>query len=63
VCQTTAVADAWQRGQELTVHGWIYGLHDGRLRDLGLGVSGHADLAASHHLAVDRVTRKRLRPA
>ena len=35
VCQTTIVQDAWDRGQELHVHGWIYGLHDGLLRDLG----------------------------
>jgi carbonic anhydrase len=34
VCQTSIVQDAWQRGQELQVHGWIYGLHDGLLRDL-----------------------------
>ena len=34
VCQTTAVADAWQRGQDLTIHGCLYGLHDGRLHDL-----------------------------
>jgi carbonic anhydrase len=36
VCQTTIVQDAWGRGQTLAVHGWIYGLHDGRLRDLGV---------------------------
>ena len=34
VCQTTIVEDVWARGQELTVHGVIYGLHDGLLRDL-----------------------------
>ena len=34
VCQTTIVQDAWARGQELAVHGWIYGLADGLLRDL-----------------------------
>jgi carbonic anhydrase len=34
VCQTTVVRDVWQRGQALTVHGWIYGIHDGLLRDL-----------------------------
>jgi len=34
VCRTTIVRDAWARGQELAVHGWIYGLTDGRLRDL-----------------------------
>ena len=36
VCQTTVVEDAWARGQELTVHGLIYGLQDGLLRDLGV---------------------------
>jgi carbonic anhydrase len=35
VCETTVVQDAWSRGQELDVHAWIYGLRDGRLRDLG----------------------------
>ena len=34
VCQTTVVQDAWERGQELTVHAWIYRLLDGELRDL-----------------------------
>jgi carbonic anhydrase len=40
VCETTIVQDAWARGQRLAVHGWIYGLEDGRLRDLGLAVTG-----------------------
>ena len=35
VCQATVVQDAWERGQPLAVHGWIYGLEDGLLRDLG----------------------------
>jgi carbonic anhydrase len=34
VAQTTVVRDAWQRGQAVTLHGWIYGVHDGLLRDL-----------------------------
>ena len=34
LCQTTSVQDAWSRGQPLTIHGWIYGVHDGRLHDL-----------------------------
>ncbi len=33
VCQTTIVRDAWDRGQAVAVHGWIYGLKDGLLRD------------------------------
>ena len=36
VCHTTIVQDAWRRGQRLTIHGWIYSLHDGLLRDLGM---------------------------
>jgi carbonic anhydrase len=38
VCHTTIVQDAWRRGQSLAVHGWIYSLADGLLRDLGLAV-------------------------
>ena len=34
VIQTTIVQDAWERGQRLSVHGWIYGLSDGILREL-----------------------------
>ena len=39
VSQTTVVREAWARGQEVAVHGWIYGLHDGLLRDLGVQVT------------------------
>jgi carbonic anhydrase len=39
VCQTTIVDDAWERGQALSVHGWIYGLKDGLVRDLLTTVS------------------------
>jgi carbonic anhydrase len=45
VCQTTIVQDAWERGQSLTVHSWIYGLQDGLLRDLGVTVNGPDELA------------------
>src|SRR4051812_20231329 len=39
VCHTSIVRDAWERGQELVVHGWIYGLNDGLLRDLNFTVA------------------------
>jgi carbonic anhydrase len=39
VSQTTVVRDAFARNQPLSVHGWIYGLSDGLLRDLGVTVS------------------------
>lgn len=45
VCRTTIVQDAWDRGQELTVHGWVYGIQDGKLQELGMSVSSLAELA------------------
>jgi carbonic anhydrase len=39
VCRSSIVEDAWGRGQALAVHGWIYGLHDGLLRDLRVSVA------------------------
>lgn len=45
VCQTTIVQDAWERGQPLSVHGWVYGLKDGVLNDLEVSVSAGAELA------------------
>jgi carbonic anhydrase len=38
VSRTTIVQNAWERGQQLAVHGWIYGLEDGLLRDLGVSI-------------------------
>jgi carbonic anhydrase len=46
VCQTTIVQDAWDRGQSVTVHSWIYGVGDGLLTDLGVTVSSADELAA-----------------
>lgn len=48
VCRTTIVQSAWQRGQELVVHGWIYGLEDGLLRDLGISIDCAEGLAAAY---------------
>jgi len=58
VCQTTVVDDAWARGQNLTVHGWIYSLLDGRVRDFGLDVSARDELAPAYVEAVRRLGRK-----
>ncbi|WP_312512976.1 carbonate dehydratase [Massilia sp.] len=43
--QTTIVRDAWERGQPLTIHSWVYGVHDGLLRDLGITVSSFDEIA------------------
>jgi carbonic anhydrase len=53
VCQTTVVRDAWDRGQALSVHGWVYGLRDGRLRDLGVRIGAGDDVRARYLAAID----------
>ncbi|GIK17812.1 MAG: carbonic anhydrase [Planctomycetota bacterium] len=50
LCHTTIVQDAWHRGGALSVHGWIYGLHDGLLRDLGVSRSSAAEVRRSHRV-------------
>ncbi len=55
VCQTTVVQDAWQRGQEVAVYGWIYSLQDGVLQDLGLRIAQQRDLPASYDAALERL--------
>jgi carbonic anhydrase len=53
VSRTTIVQSAWQRNHELVVHGWIYGLQDGRLRDLGLSVDNAAGLNSAYRNALE----------
>ena len=52
VGQTTVVEGAWARGQELSLHGWVYGLEDGLLRDLGVTASNARELYDSYRAAV-----------
>ncbi|MDQ3796810.1 MAG: carbonate dehydratase [Pseudomonadota bacterium] len=52
VAQTTVVQDAWERGQKLAVHGWVYGLKDGLVRDLRATVTRAEDVLVSHENAV-----------
>lgn len=53
VCHTTIVQDAWRRGQELAVHGWIYALDNGLLRDLHVCVERADELSSIYRLAID----------
>lgn len=55
VCRTTIALDAWRRGQPLTVHGWIYGLHDGLVRDLGMSITGEHALLEEYRRALAAV--------
>jgi carbonic anhydrase len=52
VCQTTIVHDAWDRKQPVTVHGWIYGLKDGLIRNLGLNISSAEEFEPQYRAAL-----------
>lgn len=50
VCHTTIVQGAWKAGQELSVHGWIYGIEDGLLKDLDLCITGPEEISRVHRI-------------
>jgi len=52
VCATTITREAWERGHELSVHGWIYGLHDGLVRDLKMTISSADEVASTYDAAI-----------
>lgn len=52
VCSTIVVQDAWARGQALTIHGWVYGLKDGLVRDMGLTVKRPEDALKRYEAAL-----------
>jgi len=62
VCQTTIVQDAWQRGQEVVIHGWVYGLHNGLLEDLAMTASGPEDVTVAYEKALAAVQGRYSKP-
>jgi carbonic anhydrase len=56
VCQSTVLQDAWGRGQHISVHGWVYGVHDGLLQDLHITVSGLDGLESLYLAAIEAVS-------
>lgn len=58
VTATTIVQDAWNRGQALTVHAWIYGLRDGLLRDLDMTASSAPEAQSAYKAAVAAITNR-----
>ena len=55
VCQTTVVQEAWGRGQDVAIHGWIYSLADGLLRDLQTSIAGKDELVPRYDGALSRL--------
>ena len=55
VCRTSLVREAWSRGQELTVHGWIYGLQDGLIKDLGVSPEAETEVETLYREAVAKL--------
>ncbi|MBZ8139039.1 carbonate dehydratase [Rubrivivax gelatinosus] len=58
VCRTTIVEDAWARGQEVVVHGWVYGLHNGLIEDLAITAAGPADVEPAYQAALAALHRR-----
>ncbi|MFV8783547.1 carbonate dehydratase [Microbulbifer sp. SA54] len=58
VCQTTTVRDAWEQGQELSVHGWVYGLSNGLIKDLKVTVENTEQLSDSYHRALTAIAQR-----
>lgn len=55
VCNTTIIQKAWKRGQQVDVHGWIYSIQDGQLRDLNVKLSNSKDIETFYE--ADRTTK------
>src|ERR1700736_3905676 len=53
VCHSTVVREAWERGQQLSVVGWVYSLTDGLIRDLQMSVSGPAETSEASYRALE----------
>ena len=54
ICHTSIVQDAWRSGQPLSVHGWIYGIENGLLKDLGVTVTAQEEVSSLYRLSGSR---------
>ncbi|MCA9179121.1 MAG: carbonate dehydratase [Planctomycetales bacterium] len=53
VCHTSVIQEAWEQGQELAVHGWIYDVGDGLIRDLNVSIEGPDEIAEAYRIAIE----------
>ncbi len=59
ICQTSIVQDAWARGQKVQVHGWIYGLRDGLIKDLGMNIDSLESITPTYGKVLARYHAKK----
>jgi carbonic anhydrase len=58
VAMSTVLQDAWERGQSVAVHGWVYGLKDGLLKDLEVSITSADSVIAKFRTAIKRYPRQ-----
>lgn len=58
VCKTNIIKDAWLRGQNVTVHGWIYSIADGLLKDLGVNITKIEEIRPKYDAAVEGIKKR-----
>ena len=58
VSMTSVVLDAWNRGQELVIHGWIYNMADGLLKNLGVNISNVEEMRSQYNSAIESSNRR-----
>jgi carbonic anhydrase len=58
VCLTTVIQDAWNRGQDVEVHGWVYGLNDGIAKDLAISIGRNDETDLTYRRSVQELYRR-----
>ena len=57
VCQTNIIQEAWERGQQIAIHGWVYALQDGLIRDLRMNATSPQELIRTYEAALTHAQR------
>ncbi|WP_370569120.1 carbonic anhydrase [Limnobacter humi] len=58
MCESTLIEDAWERGQDLTVHGWVYSLKDGLVRNLHISIDSSTSIDQAHANSLEALKKR-----